>query len=168
VTALMPSAHGSYAGDAIYKRALDRYRGGTKIGLVRKVIRDFDLRPSGLVLPGNQVVQRFDGNRIKRVAWKIVRGLYFHHQNKFLPEDLITGVTLTPPEQEPPDHFKAFMSLPDNEPHGQYPGVFDYRFQNLTEAHANAHYWAMLFWDRIIITVAFHDPACPCEECQHR
>ena len=90
-----------------------------------------------------------------------MRGLYFRHQNKCLPEDLITGVTLTPPEQGPPDHFKAYMSLPDNEPHGQYPGVFDYRFQNLTEAHVNAHYRAMLFWDRIIMTVAFHDPACP-------
>jgi hypothetical protein len=115
VTALMPHSRGSYAGDAIYKRALERYRGGEKVGLVRRVLADFDPRPSGLVLPGNQVLQRLDGNRIKRVAWKIVRGLYFHHQNKFLLEDLVTAVTLTSPDQEPPEHFKAFMALPDNE-----------------------------------------------------
>jgi hypothetical protein len=150
VTALMPHARGSYAGNAIYKRTLERYRGRRKVGLVRKVLADFDPRPSGLVLPRNQVVQRFDGDRIKRVAWKIVRGLYFRHQNRFLPEDLVTGVTLTPPDQEPPEHFQAFVALPDNEEHGQYPGVFAYRFQNFTEAHVNGHYWAMLFWDRII------------------
>jgi hypothetical protein len=166
VTALMPHARGSYAGDAMYKRALERYRGGEKVGLVRKVLADFDPRPSGLVLSGNQVLQRFDGDRIKRIAWKIVRGLYFHHQNNFLPDVLITGVTLTLPDQVPPEHFKAFMSLPDNEPHGQYPAVFDYRFQNITEGQANARYWAMLLWDRIIITVVFRDPTCPCGECQ--
>jgi hypothetical protein len=55
VTALMPHARGSYAGDAIYKGALDRYRGGGKVGLVRKVLAEFDHHPSGLVLPGNQV-----------------------------------------------------------------------------------------------------------------
>jgi hypothetical protein len=59
VTALMPHARGSYAGDAIYKGALDRYRGGGKVGLVRKVLAEFDHRPSGLVLPGNQVMRRF-------------------------------------------------------------------------------------------------------------
>jgi hypothetical protein len=85
VTALMPHARGSYTGNAIYKRALERYRGGRKVGLVRKVLADFDPRPGGLVLPGNQVVQRFDGDRLRCVAWKIVRGLYFHHQNKCLP-----------------------------------------------------------------------------------
>jgi hypothetical protein len=84
VQALMPSARGSYAGNAIYKRALERYRGGKKVGLARKVLAEFELRPGGLVLPENQVVQRFDGSRIKRVAWKIVRGLYFHHHDKFL------------------------------------------------------------------------------------
>lgn len=167
VTALMPHSRGSCAGDAIYKRSLERYRRGEKVGLVRKVLADFDPRPSGLVLPGNQVLQRLDGNRIKRVAWKIVRGLYFHHENKFLPEGLVTAVTLTSPDQEPPEHFKVFMALPDNGEHGQYPGVFAYRFQNLTEEQVKAHYWAMLFWDRIIITVAFHDPACPCNGCQH-
>jgi hypothetical protein len=155
VTALMPHARGSYAGDAIYKRALDRYRGGGKVGLVRKVLAEFEPRPSGLVLPRNQVVQRFDGTRISRVAWKIVRGLHFHHHNNCLPENLTTRVSVTVPDEEPPEHFKAFMGLPNNEEHGQYPGVFAYRFQNLTEAHVNAHYWTTLFWHRIIITAAF-------------
>ena len=88
VTALMPHARGSCAGDAIYKRALDRYRGGGKVGLIRKVLAEFEPRPSGLVLPRNQVVQRFDGTRISRVAWKIVRGLYFPSPQQLLAREL--------------------------------------------------------------------------------
>jgi hypothetical protein len=29
---------------------------------------------------------------------------------------------VTVPDEEPPEHFKAFMGLPNNEEHGQYPG----------------------------------------------
>jgi hypothetical protein len=36
------------------------------------------------------------------------------------------------------------MAFPDNEEHGQYPGDFAYRFQNLTEPQIKAHYWEML------------------------
>jgi hypothetical protein len=66
----------------------------------------------------------------------------------------------------------VFMSLPDNEPHGQYPGVFDYWFQRFTEVQDD-HYWALLIWDRIIITVIFHDPKCstveaPAPVCRSR
>jgi hypothetical protein len=87
------------------------------------VLAEFEPRPSGLVLPRNQVVQRFDGTRISRVAWKIVRGLHFHHHNNCLPENLTTGVSVTVPDEEPPEHFKAFMGLPNNEEHGQYPAT---------------------------------------------
>ena len=41
--------------------------------------------PSGLVLPGNKVVKRFQGKRLTRIAWKIVRGLNFHHHDVVLP-----------------------------------------------------------------------------------
>jgi len=116
------------------------------------------------VLAGNKVVKRFDGSRIQRVAWKVVRGLNFHHNKTVFPEALRTLVSLTPPGEEPPDHFKMFMGLSDNEPHGVYPGIFDYRFQNFT-GEQNIHYWAFLLWDCIIITVLFHDPACECSDC---
>jgi hypothetical protein len=106
VTAPVPHARRSYAGNAIYKSALDRYRGGEKVGLIRKVLAEFDPRPSGVVLPGNQVVQRFDGTRISRVAWKIVRGLHFHHCNNCLRENLTTGVSVTVPGESRPSTLR--------------------------------------------------------------
>jgi hypothetical protein len=167
VYSLMPFARGSYSGSVLYQKVLGDFRGGKKTKLVRKVLDEFELRPSGLMLPGNKVVKRFDGNRIARIAWKIVRGLYFHHHNEVLPADLTTWVSLTPPNEIPPEHFRTFMGLADNEPQGQYPGVFAYRFQRFTEA-LDVHYWALLIWDRIILTVIFHDPRCDCMQCRSR
>ena len=43
VTALMPRSRGSYAWDAIYKKALERYRGGEKSGrLALGALRAFE------------------------------------------------------------------------------------------------------------------------------
>jgi hypothetical protein len=129
VHALMPYARGSYAGNAFYQKTLHRFRGGGNPGLVRKVLREFDPRPSGLVLPGNRVVQRIDGARISRVAWKIVRGLYFHHHNEALRAKAARWVGLTPPTQVPPEHFLVFVNQPEAQSRGQYPGVFDYKWK---------------------------------------
>jgi len=147
---------------------LQDYRGGKNVRLVKRVLREFEPRPSGLILPANKVAKRFDGKRIARVAWKIVRGLYFHHSNATLPADLRTWVQLTPPSELPPEHFRTFMSLPDNESHGRYPGVFAYRFGRFTDEVQDVHYWALLIWDRIIVTIIFHDPTCDCEQCRTR
>lgn len=161
---LMPYARGSNAGNAIYQKSLSRFREGQNLGLVRRVLREFEPRPSGLVLPGNKVLQRIDGARISRVAWKIVSGLYFHHNSEVLPAKAARWVTLTPPNnnQVPPEHFLAFDKLSESKSRGRYPGVFDYKFQNFPEAH----YWALLLWDQIILTVIFHDPSCTCGKCE--
>lgn len=156
---------GSYAGNELYNHILAKYRRGEGVKLVQKVLAEFETRPGRLVLPGNQVLKRFQGERIRRVAWKIVRGLHFHRTGELLPENLRVSVTLTNPDEEPPKHFVAFRDLPENDELGHYPGVFAYRFQIFPEAH-NAQYWALLLWDRVIATVAFHDPACTCEGCQ--
>lgn len=38
------------------------------------------------------------------------------------------------------------------------------RQENTKLAREN-HYWALLFWDRLIMTMAFHNPTCDCEQC---
>lgn len=75
------------------------------------------------------MAKRIEGERFARVAFKIVRGLYFHHQDKALPETLPVSVELTAPGERPPDHFIAVKDLPDDTTHGPYPGIFDYRFR---------------------------------------
>ncbi len=96
VHTLMPFAPKSYAGRAIYNDVLQKFRGGRKVGLTRGVLEEFEPMPSGLILPADKVVKRFQGERISRIAWKIVRGLYFHHHGITLPEERVTWVSVTP------------------------------------------------------------------------
>jgi hypothetical protein len=97
--------------------------------LVMKILREVEPRPSGLVLPDGKVVKRFDPTRIECVIWKIVRGLFFHHHGKTLPQKLNLTWTFTGPDDgPPPEHFQFFDS---NHPsHGKYPGVFVYQFDS--------------------------------------
>jgi hypothetical protein len=107
--------------------------------------------------------KRFEGERLRRVAWKIVRGLYFHHHGTVLDADIPHGLRMLAPEDEPPFPFGL---IPDLDL-GQYPGVFDYRFAVFPSFHF-MNVWGLLLWDRIIMVVTFHDPACDCEACVTR
>lgn len=164
VTTLMPFAVGSYSGSAFYSEILAKFKRGERrsvVQLAQKVLHEFEHRPTGLILPPGKIVKRFDGVRVHRVAMKIVRGLYFHHFKKFLPQELLSDLRIVLPDQEPPPDF---IGIVDEPTHGQYPGVFDYRFATFPEVH-NFHYWALLLWDRILLLFTFHDPACACEAC---
>jgi hypothetical protein len=164
VRTLMPFARGSEAGNAIYDKVLNDYRSGKQVLLTKKVLREFDPRPMGLILPGGKVAKRFEGDRLTRVAWKMVRGLHYYHSGEVLREkQSAIGVRLYSPGEEPGDDVKFVVS---NEPaRGIYPGVFDYRFRKFPEAH-NLNFWLLLIWDRLLFRISFHDFACTCETCK--
>lgn len=162
VYSLMPFARGSYAGEPLRKKILDVCtRRPEQAKLLRKVLNEFERQPSGLILPPNIVLKRFEGDRIARVIWKIVRGLYFYHFGVFVAEDAPHSCEIIPPDQKPPDEFFVLLDGPS---HGKYSGVFDYMFKSYPEAH-NFNYWAMLLWDRITVTLKFQFPVCNCETC---
>lgn len=164
VSTLMPFAVDSYSGNAFYSEMLRKYKLGKRrniIQLVKIILCEFEKRPARLILPPGKIVKRFDGERLKRVTTKIVRGLYFHHFKKILPRELESSLRIVLPDQEPP---KDFICIANEITRGLYPGVFDYRFKIFTEVN-NFHYWAFLLWDRIILLFTFHDPACTCEAC---
>lgn len=164
---LVPLAPGSLAGDAIFKEFISVSRQDErKRVLAEKILREFEARPGGLHLPLGVVAKRQDGDRIVRVAWKIVRGLFFHHYNAILPGAFPIGCTLTALDRRPPEHFICVSGLADDETYGVYGGVFDYRFRIVDTDLGKLNYWAFLIWDRIIMTVYFHDPwSCQCEGC---
>ena len=161
VNTLAPFARGSYSGNALLKEVFRKFEAGEKKGLVHKVLEEFERKPNGLILPPGLVAKRFEGDRLHRVAWKIIRGLYFHRFGEFVPEDTPNRLIIVPPDEPPP---REFFFLPDDPVHGQYPGVFDYKYAKYPEVH-NFNYWAMLLWDKIILIMMFHDPKCKCEEC---
>lgn len=168
VHALMPFARGTVAGNAVYSHVLGAYKAGHNAGLVKKVLGEFEPRPSGLALPGNKVVKRFDGKRIQRVAWKIVRGLLFNDFDEVYPEAWTTSVTVTPVGEPLPEHFVMFMQT-QGDAHGRYPGAFSYRYDTYDIDDAGTprkmHYWALLLWDRVLVTVIFHERLCACTSC---
>lgn len=153
---LMPYIRKSEAGLALYNEILAKHRRGGNAPLIQQLFDGFEHQPSGLVLPWGQILHRYDGERISRVAYKIVRGLHFLSTGEVLRHDLTVACTVTTPDDgKPPEHFIAFRDMPENHSLGHYPGVFAYRFQIFPEN--NGHYWAFLFWDLIIVTVAFVD-----------
>ena len=162
VNTLAPFARGSYAGNTFLKEVFAKYGAGKKRSLVHKALQEFERQPSGLVLPANLVAKRLEGERVHRVAWKIIRGLYFNHFAEVLPEDTPNGLEIVPPDRPPPKEF--IIGLPDEPIRGRHPDVFDYKFAKFPEAH-NFNYWAILLWDRIIMIMKFHDPACDCDHC---
>ena len=157
----MPLGLGSYSGNAFYSETLSKFKQNKKKGLIRKILGEFEPRPSGLYLPNNKVAKRFDGMHLRRITWKIIRGLYFYHFKEFIPERIKKDIRIVSPGEEPPPDFLEILNEPT---HGQYPGVFDYRFIAFPELH-NSHYWAMLLWDRIILITVFQYPACECDIC---
>lgn len=162
VNTLAPFAHGSYAGTLLLQEVFAKYATGEKRPLVHKVLNEFQPNPGGILLPPGLVAKRFEGNRVHRVAWKIVRGLYFHECGEVLPENTPNNLQIAPPDKPPPAEFlHALFNVPSR---GKYPGVFDYKYVTVSQLN-EFHYWGMLFWDRLILTMAFHNPACKCELC---
>jgi hypothetical protein len=154
VYSLVPFALSSHAGRELYKHIREKFRREQNRPLAGQILGEVEPRPAGLVLPGGKVIKRFNPNRIERVIWKIVRGLFFHHYNKTLPEKLELRWTLTGPDDgPPPEHFQVFTG---NHPsYGKYPGALAYQFDAYPELTPTGHYWALMFWDSIIITVGF-------------
>jgi hypothetical protein len=111
VRTLMPFARGSEAGNAIYAKALGDFRMRKQVLLTRMVLREFEPNPSGLIIPGGKVIKRFQGERLRRVAWKIVRGLHFYHNNDVLPEHWKSvGVQIYAGETPPPADVRCFAN----------------------------------------------------------
>ena len=160
VHTIAPLAMGSYSGKSLWADLSEQYKRpqGRRIG--QMVLKEFDKRPSGLILPFGKVAKRFDGQRVWRVIWKIMRGLFLKETGRFLPDGTPRTYNIFSPDEHPPREFDFVRNLSSR---GQYPGVFDYRYMEFPEK--KFHFWAMLFWDKIITFVGSHDPDCRCDKC---
>lgn len=96
---LGPIAGGSVAADALIRYQTAKFRAGKAQGLGHAVLEEFESRPSGLYMPPGVVVKRVQGERLVRVAWKIVRGLYRHEHGEVLPDDTPKTMEFIEPER---------------------------------------------------------------------
>jgi hypothetical protein len=164
VYTLMPLGRGSEGGNAVWNQVFKKYKQGRNVPLAEKVRREFRREVGGIILPRSKIAKLVDANRFHDVIWKIIRGLYFHHHKVILPKFWTCSITVTPPNETPPDHFMALTQNGLLQDRGAYRRVFAYSMHVFPEAN-NLHYWAFLIWDRIIVTAAFHDVQCSCADC---
>jgi hypothetical protein len=137
---------------------------GHGVGLLKDVLRRF-----GTVLgPGGERTYDYDTVRVSRAIWKIVRGLYFLEVGAVLRADWSNQLTLMNPNNVPVEIANTpwFPAIRDTEPMGRYGRVFDYKWVGVIDGNRRGHALAMLFWDGLIVTARFHDPSCPCGECE--
>lgn len=148
---LVPFARGSEAGDAIFNKTIEEYWSGKNVKLVDRVRGQAKDNVKGILLPPGKFRLDYDQVRIERVVRKIIKGLHFLETQECLdaPDDIKMIITF-PGQQPPDDFFEITRSLP-MESRGHYQGVFAYRPYVVEDLH----YWALLFWDRIIITASF-------------
>jgi len=154
----------SKAGEALWediKKSLKREEGKV---LAQKISNEFSEKSdAGIILPGDLALKKFDGDRVWRVVWKIIRGLFYKEYHRILPENMKRVFDLLQPEF---NHLpEIFQYVRDTHSRGNYAGIFDYKYIK-PKGDNNIHYWALLFWDKIIMTAIFHDPDCVCGKCK--
>jgi hypothetical protein len=150
---------GTTAADALNAYNASKFKSGKSIPLGLKVLSEFEEQPGGLYLPRGLVAKRVDGHRIKRVAWKVVRGLYRIEIGSYLPEDTIYALEVKEPEnRDPSDLDELWERVKAQASRGSYPGVFDYKYLDLRAGAAQLHAWGMLLWDQMMVFIAHHPP----------
>ncbi len=153
VNTLAPFARGSYAGTALLQ-GVREVRGRREAEASRQGFGRVSGHTRRHLASAGSGGKRFEGDRLHRVAWKIVRGLYFQEFGEVLPENTPNNLQIAPPDKPPPSEF--LEALYDRESRGPYPGVFDYKYVTVPQLN-DFHYWGMLLWDRLILTMAFHN-----------
>ncbi|MBU1121360.1 MAG: hypothetical protein KKF54_01510 [Candidatus Omnitrophica bacterium] len=158
-----PLAAETFSGAALWKDITSQFKRDEGKRIREKVYKEFEPNPSGLILPYNKVVKKIDPLRVWRIVWKIARGLFFKEYGRILSENTPRKFKIFSPGEKIPEEFPYVRDTPSK---GNYPGVFDYKYICVKELN-NFHVWAMLFWDKLIFIIAFHDPECPCEQCKN-
>ncbi|MBI5093392.1 MAG: hypothetical protein HZB26_13250 [Candidatus Hydrogenedentes bacterium] len=161
VAALTPSIMDSPTAFARVNEIMGAYRERKNEGLVRKVLTEWDWNPPEIQLKPGQVAKRFDGERVRRIVWKIVRGLHFHHSYRVLPEETPHVIDHRWPEAELPEQYSYIQS---QELMGRYKEVLAYQCGIFPEL-GGMQYWALCFWSRLSFFVAFHGIDCTCHVC---
>ncbi len=158
VNSISPLAMDSYSGRYKWQEIIKFSKRTESKKLIKKIYNEFQPSLSKILLSLGKIIKRFDSNRIFRVVWKIVRGLYFKENKIFLPKDKPRDFKFFSVSQKPPEYLNYVLA---SKPRGDYPGVFDYKFVELEELNF-FNVWLLLLWDRIIIMTVFHNPLCEC------
>jgi hypothetical protein len=155
VNTLGPLAIETAGGHALMDDILEQGKRPQGLKIVEMVRKEFTNTPGGIHLPPGCVAKQFDGTRVRNVAWKIVRELFFLEMKCFLPEDTPVTFEIFTKESPTPTYFDLINQQPT---HGEYPSAFYFKYTQVHEIE-NSHWWALYFWEKLIIIVVFKYPS---------
>lgn len=161
VAALLPSIMDSPAAFSRLNELFKSYRENKNTGLLRRVLGEWDRNLPEMELPPGIVAKRFDGDRVRRVIWKIVRGLHYLELGRVLPERVACHIDHRWPGAPLPEQHIYLGVEPSR---GKIVEVFAYRFRIFPEV-GSMQYWALYLWERLVFLVACHAHDCSCKEC---
>lgn len=141
---LAPVAKHTKTGAEIWKDIKKVAQKKESCKLIRKVYHEFTNMPNHIYLPPGIVAKKFEFDRIERVIWKIIRGLYYVEFNEILPQHFDHGIEIYDQYNRPREEFHFVR---DKKSLGLYPGVFDYKKVNTDEYVM----WGLLFWNFIMV-----------------
>jgi hypothetical protein len=127
-------------------------------GFYNLIMNEFIERPSGLYLPNDKILKRIDGQRVKRITWKILRGLHYHIFKEYLAGDKIYRTKFFQSGDSYPEGYYKIMG--NTELTGDYKEVFCYRVQAGCFLNPKVVFYAysLIFWNSIEAFTFFHEP----------
>lgn len=165
VQSIGPLAKDTYAGRLLVDDLHKSFRYEEGATLFRKILSEFRWDHNGVYLPPGLIVKTFEPNRIHRVVWKIVRGLFFFEKKYVLPEHTLRAFEIYTCQNQPPVGPTMYQ-LQAAKGHTKHPSIFDYKFVEATSEDGHVfHVWALLFWNALMWLAVFHDPVCTCSGC---
>jgi hypothetical protein len=103
------------------------------------------------------MIKRVDRKRVNRIAWKIVRGLYYNEHHAYLqePKELRIKFFQGFGIDEVPDFYKFIFN--NTETVGIYKGIFCYRHNTFSfiENHQTWDFWSLMFWDSLVVVIIY-------------
>jgi hypothetical protein len=137
--------------------------------MILKQLQYEAVSPGGILMSGrSQII--YQKERIDRVVWKIVRGLFYYKNHRLLPEETIHFIQYMHGRNTGLDnpHVRNILEVVlSQDAHGEYGRIFAYKFL-VNEQEENVTAWALLFWDRHIFLIGHHDPECKCRLCKEK
>ena len=133
-------------------------RGGKRT--IDKIISGFSDKIGSIYLPNDSKIWQVDEDIVYSVLKKITQGLYFYEnfretgEQKYLSLEKFKLCRFFPPGNSVPTPFNRVL---DNPPKGENGGIFEYKFQHVTDKN-DFYVWLMCFWNSLIAMTIFDEP----------
>lgn len=163
IAAIPIQAIGTWTADAVLKDFGEGVREGRWRSVYDRVRSQF----GRVHTPSGQIPFLAEFHRLNRVVWKLARGSYFSETGRVLPEGTLRTIELVLPqeaESKLPGH-EWFPIVRDTPSLSHVAAVFDLKMVRQASPEMAIGLMAMLFWDKVIALVGFHDVGCPCNRC---